>query len=157
MDESLSLRITSPWSTIGRSISTSSPSLHRHPRPLLIRGFFQRNTERRLPDLPIRPNHPSSATSTLLPLRPANKFTPEVLSCGGSTLDSDSLQYWQLSTQGPASKICARMVLSESGIAGGWKLEDMPTARIMGDAVRHSLYLLALLSSSYGAGRRTDD
>lgn len=57
------------------------------------------------------------------------------------------LQYWQLDAQGPASKICARMVLSESGIAGGWKIENMPTARLMGDAVRLVLPSRLRLSS----------
>lgn len=95
-----------------------------------------KNTETRLPDFPngVRVNYPWSAGAVLLPLTPENKYTPEVLFCGGSTVD-DKLPEAQMSSQTPASNQCARMVLTKEGIAKGWEVETMPEGRIMIDAI----------------------
>lgn len=79
-------------------------------------------------------NYPSTAASALLPLTIANNFTPEVLFCGGSSADTDGNPS-NISADTPASTQCVRMVLNEAGIAGGWIVEQMPDARVMGEAV----------------------
>ncbi|KAK7449222.1 hypothetical protein VKT23_013367 [Stygiomarasmius scandens] len=96
------------------------------------------NTEvRRLPDIPngvrIRFS-PYSAGAVLLPLTPENNYTPEVMICGGSTV-SDTVNPASLSSQTPASAQCSRMVLTEPGIAAGWKIETMPQPRVMPELI----------------------
>ncbi|KIJ49203.1 copper radical oxidase [Sphaerobolus stellatus SS14] len=97
---------------------------------------WRTNTETRLPPIPngVRVTSPFSASAVLLPLSPANSYTPEVLICGGSTIN-DFATPATLSSQTPASNQCIRMVLNAAGIAGGWQVETMPQARIMGDAI----------------------
>ncbi|KAG9109346.1 hypothetical protein FRC07_008328, partial [Ceratobasidium sp. 392] len=97
---------------------------------------WRKNKERRLPPIPngVRVTYPMSGTSVLLPLSAANNYQPEILICGGSTLD-DHIPPEQLSARDPASKQCVRMVLTDAGIAAGWVVESMPDARIMPDAV----------------------
>ena len=63
-----------------------------------------------------------------------SNYTPEVLFCGGSTID-DSLPPEDLSSQTPASNQCARMVLNADGISAGWQVETMPGNRLMTDAI----------------------
>jgi hypothetical protein len=94
------------------------------------------NTETRLPDIPngVRVTSPFSAGAVLLPLTPENNFTPEVLICGGSTV-SDTVPVGTISSQDSASKQCARLVLTEEGIAAGWQVEEMPEPRIMLDMI----------------------
>ena len=96
---------------------------------------WRTNTETRLPALPNRVaiNYPATAASALLPLTIANNWTAEVLLCGGTTADvsTDS----DLSANSPASAQCSRIRLDESGIAAGWQVEEMPEARLMGDAI----------------------
>ncbi|KAF5359999.1 hypothetical protein D9758_007634 [Tetrapyrgos nigripes] len=101
---------------------------------------WKTNTERRLPDIPngVRISYPFSGSGALLPLTPENNYTPEILLCGGSNLSDTAILQLQIpSTQDPASKQCSRMVLTEEGIASGWKVEEMPIARTMG-----SMFLL---------------
>ncbi|KAK7053013.1 hypothetical protein VNI00_004334 [Paramarasmius palmivorus] len=97
---------------------------------------WKTNTERRLPGIPngVRISSPFSAGATLLPLTPENNYTPEILICGGSTVD-DKVAPNTLSSQTPASAQCSRMVLNEEGIAAGWKIESMPTPRVMPELV----------------------
>ncbi|KAI5481062.1 hypothetical protein MNV49_006248 [Pseudohyphozyma bogoriensis] len=97
---------------------------------------WKTNTEHRLPSLPngVRVNYPDTAASVLLPLTVKNKWTPEVLICGGSTANSDG-NPWDLRASQPASRQCLRMVLTTAGIKKGWKTESMPEARVMGDAI----------------------
>ncbi|KAI0748553.1 copper radical oxidase [Daedaleopsis nitida] len=97
---------------------------------------WQTNTERRLPRIPngVRITYPMTGTGLLLPLSPDNDYTPEVLLCGGSTVD-DTLPGYKISSQDPASSQCARIVLTDTGIAAGWKVEQMPQGRTMPDAV----------------------
>ncbi|CDO73573.1 Copper radical oxidase [Trametes cinnabarina] len=97
---------------------------------------WQTNTERRLPRIPngVRVTYPMTGTGLLLPLSPDNGYTPEVLLCGGSTVD-DTKPGYQISSQDPASSQCSRIVLTNDGIAAGWQVEEMPQARTMPDAV----------------------
>jgi len=94
------------------------------------------NTERYLPQLPngVRVTYPMTGTALLLPLSPDNDYTPEILLCGGSTVD-DTKPGYEISSQATASSQCSRMVLTDQGIASGWQVEQMPQARIMPDAV----------------------
>ncbi|EMD38470.1 hypothetical protein CERSUDRAFT_48364 [Gelatoporia subvermispora B] len=97
---------------------------------------WETNTEQRLPGIPngVRVTYPMTGTGLLLPLSPANGYTPEILLCGGSTVD-DSQAGYDISSQAPASAQCSRMVLTDDGIAAGWAVEQMPAARTMPDAV----------------------
>ncbi|KAF7322500.1 hypothetical protein HMN09_00028500 [Mycena chlorophos] len=95
-----------------------------------------KNTEQRLPAIPngVRVTYPMAGTAVLLPLSPRNDYTPEVLICGGSTIDDNKPGY-EISSDDPASAQCVRMVLTNDGIAKGWEVETMPEPRLMGDAV----------------------
>ncbi|KAI9069103.1 copper radical oxidase [Trametes sanguinea] len=97
---------------------------------------WETNTERRLPRIPngVRVTYPMTGTGLLLPLSPDNNYTPEILLCGGSTVD-DTKPGYEISSQDPASAQCSRMVLTDDGIAAGWQVEQMPQARTMPDAV----------------------
>ncbi|KAG5219920.1 copper radical oxidase [Salix suchowensis] len=97
---------------------------------------WKRNTETRLPGIPngVRISSPFSAGAVLLPLTPANNFTPEIMICGGATV-SDRVDPSTLSSQTPASDQCARLVLTTAGIAAGWKVERMPQTRIFVELV----------------------
>jgi len=94
------------------------------------------NFEIRLPDIPngVRVTYPMAGTGLLLPLTPANNYTPTILICGGST-SSDTVNPSTLSSQDPASAQCVRMDLTAAGISHGWIVETMPTPRVMPDAV----------------------
>ncbi|KAJ7230312.1 glyoxal oxidase N-terminus-domain-containing protein [Mycena pura] len=97
---------------------------------------WKTNTETRLPGIPngVRISSPFSAGHVLLPLSPANNYTPEIMICGGSTT-SDKVAASSISSQAPTSAQCIRMVLNAAGIAAGWKVETMPQGRIMVDMV----------------------
>ncbi|KAL8291911.1 hypothetical protein RQP46_002169 [Phenoliferia psychrophenolica] len=97
---------------------------------------WKKNTERRLPTIPngVQISYPATAASALLPLTVANNWTPEVLFCGGSTVNTQ-INPVMLSSQDPASNQCVRMVLIAAGIKKPWAVETMPEARVMGDAV----------------------
>lgn len=97
---------------------------------------WKANTERYLPQIPnsVRVTYPMTGTALLLPLSPDNGYKPEILICGGSTVD-DTKPGYEISSQDPASAQCSRMVLDETGINLGWQIEEMPQARVMPDAV----------------------
>ena len=97
---------------------------------------WRKNEEHRLPRLPngVRVTYPMTGTALLLPLDPSNDYAPEVLICGGSTLD-DTRPSYELSAKDKASDQCARMLLTPAGIDAGWQVEHMPGPRIMPDAV----------------------
>ncbi|KAB5591986.1 fungistatic metabolite [Ceratobasidium theobromae] len=98
---------------------------------------WQNNVETRLPNFPNgqRVAYPMSAAGVLLPLTPANGYTPEVLFCGGSQI-SDQIDGTLIDAHHDyASTQCARMVLNDAGIAAGWKVEHMPEPRVMSDGV----------------------
>ncbi|KAI9509596.1 copper radical oxidase [Russula earlei] len=97
---------------------------------------WKSNTETRLPRLPngVRVTYPMTGTGILLPLVPENDHAPEVLICGGSTLD-DTKPAYEMSAKDPASDQCARLLLTPEGIERGWQVEQMPYPRMMPDAV----------------------
>ncbi|KAH7873641.1 glyoxal oxidase N-terminus-domain-containing protein [Lentinula edodes] len=97
---------------------------------------WKTDTEERLPPIPngVRVTYPMTGTGLLLPLSSGNNYTPEVLLCGGSTVD-DKKPGSQISSQDPASSQCSRMVLTKEGIQAGWEVDHMPDARLMPDAV----------------------
>ncbi|KAI0684361.1 glyoxal oxidase precursor [Earliella scabrosa] len=92
---------------------------------------IEANTETILPEIPngVRVNNPMDGSAILLPLSPPD-FVPEVLVCGGSTVD-DRIQPADLSTQDPASSQCARLTVTPEGIARGWEIEHMLENRTM--------------------------
>lgn len=94
------------------------------------------NTEKRLPRIPngVRVTYPMAGTAVLLPLVPEKKYDPEVLICGGSTIDDQKPGY-EVSSQDPASSQCVRILLTDEGIQEGWQVENMPQGRTMSDAV----------------------
>lgn len=97
---------------------------------------WENSSEIMLPKIPngVRVTYPMSGTGLLLPLSSQNDYTPEILLCGGSTIDDKKASY-HISSQDDASSQCSRMVLTEEGINDGWQVEDMPDARVMPDAV----------------------
>ncbi|POW10526.1 hypothetical protein PSTT_06024, partial [Puccinia striiformis] len=97
---------------------------------------WKTNTETPLPSFPngVRVTYPFTGSGVLLPLSPRNNYTPEVLVCGGTDLD-DRLPATSLRVSDPASSQCARMVLTDTGIKDGWKIEQMPSPRIMPDLI----------------------
>ncbi|PLW12098.1 hypothetical protein PCASD_24199 [Puccinia coronata f. sp. avenae] len=97
---------------------------------------WKTNAENALPAFPngVRVTYPFTGSGVLLPLSPQNGYTPEVLVCGGTNLD-DRLPVSSLRVSDPASAQCARMVLTDSGIQAGWKIEQMPSPRIMPDLI----------------------
>ncbi|KAL4246063.1 Copper radical oxidase [Abortiporus biennis] len=97
---------------------------------------WKTNSEQRLPRIPngVRVTYPMTGTALLLPLSTDNNYAPEILLCGGSTVD-DTRPGYDISSQEPASAQCSRMLLTEDGIAAGWQVEQMPQARIMPDVV----------------------
>ncbi|KAJ8507234.1 hypothetical protein ONZ45_g10370 [Pleurotus djamor] len=120
--------------------SNHFPNVHTLPDGTLFVSANQQamifdwktNTERRLPNFPngVRFSSPFSGSAVLLPLTEANNFTPEIMICGGSLVD-DQLDPIFISLEEPASAQCARLVLTEAGIRAGWKVEQMPSPRIM--------------------------
>ncbi|KAF8190283.1 glyoxal oxidase N-terminus-domain-containing protein [Mycena galopus ATCC 62051] len=97
---------------------------------------WKTNTETPLPGIPngARFSNPVGGSAVLLPLTPENNYTPEGMICGGSTL-SDTADPSTFSSQFPASAQCSRLLLTVEGIAAGWKVEQMPQARVMPDMV----------------------
>ncbi|KAJ6630531.1 copper radical oxidase [Mycena sp. CBHHK59/15] len=85
---------------------------------------WKTNTEHPLPPIPngVRVTYPMAGTA------------PEILICGGSSID-DTKPGYEISSQDPASPQCSRMVLTKEGIAAGWDVDEMPEARLMPDAV----------------------
>ncbi|KAH9463489.1 hypothetical protein Pst134EA_015572 [Puccinia striiformis f. sp. tritici] len=98
---------------------------------------YKTNQEYPLPRIPngVRVTYPMTGGGLLLPLSPQNGYKPEVLICGGSTLD-ETLPTNLIKVTAPASTQCVRMVLTRSGIKQGWKVEQMPQARIMPDMIQ---------------------
>ncbi|KAG2365718.1 putative copper radical oxidase [Suillus spraguei] len=97
---------------------------------------WRTNQEQHLPRIPneCRVTYPMAAAGLLLPLSPEDGYTPEILLCGGSTID-DKKPGYTISSQDLASSQCSRLRLTDQGIAAGWTVEQMPEARHMPDAV----------------------
>lgn len=86
-------------------------------------------------DTTVRVNYPFGAAGALLPLTPANNYTPTVLLCGGTQASPGQ----SITPETKASTQCASITLTPQGIAKGWQVSDpMPQGRIMGNFVRSS-------------------
>ncbi|CUA78132.1 hypothetical protein RSOLAG22IIIB_02750 [Rhizoctonia solani] len=100
---------------------------------------WENNVETRLPNFPNgqRVVYPMNAAGVLLPLTPANNYTPEVFICGGSHLSQvDALKEEDIDAHHEyGSTQCSRMVLSDAGIAAGWQVEYMPEPRVIPEGV----------------------
>ncbi|GMI97743.1 GALACTOSE OXIDASE-LIKE 6 [Hibiscus trionum] len=102
------------------------------------------NTNRIVHEFPVLPggsrNYPASGCSCMLPitLQPDDKrfFIPaEIMVCGGAPHDAFTMSdLTRPKVFLPASKDCARIDISKRGKAN-WKIQTMPTARILGDAL----------------------
>ncbi|KAI1288660.1 hypothetical protein EDD11_009740, partial [Mortierella claussenii] len=80
---------------------------------------------RRLPDLPGGPrSYPLTGSHVLLPLDPAKNYAHEILVCGGSEA---------MSTRANALQSCGRINLHAADPQ--WEMDQMPTPRLMSDAV----------------------
>ena len=92
---------------------------------------IEADTETILPDIPngVSVTAPTDGSAILLPLSPPD-YTPEVLVCGGSSIDQ-TLQPGNFSSQHPASSQCARMTITPEGIAKGWEVEHMLEPRTL--------------------------
>ncbi|XVF34875.1 hypothetical protein REPUB_Repub18cG0096100 [Reevesia pubescens] len=101
------------------------------------------NNQQIIHEFPVLPggarNYPASGSSCLLPitLQPdeQRKLIPaEVLICGGAPHDAFVLaDLKRPKTFLPANKDCARLDITKRN--GKWKIQTMPSARLMGDAV----------------------
>ncbi|KAJ7767069.1 glyoxal oxidase N-terminus-domain-containing protein [Mycena olivaceomarginata] len=94
---------------------------------------WKTNTETPLPGIPNGVRF-SWAPQFYYPLTPENNYAPEVMICGGTTL-LDTADPSTFSSQFPASGQCSRLLLTAEGIAAGWRVEQMPQARVMPDMV----------------------
>ncbi|KAF9415402.1 hypothetical protein BGZ76_004800 [Entomortierella beljakovae] len=80
---------------------------------------------KRLPDLPGGPrSYPLTGSHVLLPLDPAKNYAHEILVCGGSEAQLQRAK---------ALQSCGRINLSDPDPQ--WEMDEMPTPRLMGDAV----------------------
>eukprot|EP00249_Psilotum_nudum_P019344 c27205_g1_i1 orf=237-1910(+) len=76
-------------------------------------------------------NYPSSGSSVMLPLSASDNFQRvEIMICGGAP-DESALQASKNGIFQTAIQSCGRMVITDAN--PGWAMEDMPTARVMGD------------------------
>ncbi|KAF9897316.1 hypothetical protein BX616_005816, partial [Lobosporangium transversale] len=80
---------------------------------------------KRLPDIPGGPrSYPLTGSHVLLPLDPAKNYQHEILVCGGSEA---------MSTRANALQSCGRINLHADDPQ--WEMDQMPTPRLMSDAV----------------------
>ncbi|EES08069.1 aldehyde oxidase GLOX [Sorghum bicolor] len=96
---------------------------------------YNRAPLRRLPAVPggVPRNYPSSGSSVLLPLRPDAPAHAEVLVCGGAPRGAYHLAL-RNGTFVAADRTCARVAPTDPDPVV-WAIEEMPTARVMGDMV----------------------
>lgn len=101
------------------------------------------NTHKTIYEFPVLPggarNYPASGCSALLPLQlqpiETRKLIPaEVLVCGGAAHNAFELaDIKRPKVFLPANKDCARIDITKRN--GKWKIQNMPSSRILGDAV----------------------
>ncbi|KAI0246177.1 glyoxal oxidase [Lactifluus subvellereus] len=104
---------------------------------------YDRNIETPLPDMPdqIVRVYPASGANAMLPLTPANNYTPTLIFCGGQTMDDASwgnygypgVDTWTLA----ASSMCHRIIPEPvDGSAPAYVQDDsLPIGRTMGQFV----------------------
>ncbi|KAG0004535.1 hypothetical protein BGZ65_000154 [Modicella reniformis] len=91
----------------------------------MIYNVEARKEIKRFPDLPGGPrSYPLTGSHVLLPLDPARNYAHEVLVCGGSEA---------MSTRSKALQSCGRINLHADDPQ--WEIDQMPTPRLMSDAV----------------------
>ncbi|KAF9218908.1 glyoxal oxidase [Gyrodon lividus] len=104
---------------------------------------YNQNVETPLPDMPngVARVYPASGAVAMLPLTPANNFTPTVLFCGGSDMPSDyygnySWPFYNTWTY-PASKDCQRLTPEpQDGSSPQYEQDDdMLEGRTMGQFI----------------------
>ncbi|OMO58218.1 hypothetical protein COLO4_34804 [Corchorus olitorius] len=101
------------------------------------------NTNQIVFEFPVLPggsrNYPASGSSCLLPikLKPDDNrriIPAEVLICGGAQKESFTLTDFKRPKEFPeANRDCARIDITKRN--GKWKIQNMPSPRVMGDAV----------------------
>ena len=107
-------------------------SITLRPRLLVLQELRRSTTLCRISDSSEpKISYPATAASALLPLTVANNWQPEILFCGGSTVNTE-INPVMLSSQDPAASQCVRMVLTAAGIKKPWAVETMPEDRVMG-------------------------
>ncbi|KAF9113460.1 hypothetical protein BGX27_001524 [Mortierella sp. AM989] len=80
---------------------------------------------KRLPDIPGGPrSYPLTGSHVLLPLDPAKNYAHEILVCGGSEAQMQHAK---------ALQTCGRINLNDADPQ--WEMDEMPSPRLMGDAV----------------------
>lgn len=90
-----------------------------------IYSVERREEIKRLPDLPGGPrSYPLTGSHVLLPLDPAKNYAHEILVCGGSEA---------MTTHSNALSSCGRINLHADDPQ--WEMDEMPTPRLMSDAV----------------------
>ncbi|KAF9933440.1 hypothetical protein FBU30_005474 [Linnemannia zychae] len=90
-----------------------------------IYNVERREEIKRLPDLPGGPrSYPLTGSHVLLPLDPAKNYAHEILVCGGSEA---------MTTHSKALSSCGRINLHAADPQ--WEMDEMPTPRLMSDAV----------------------
>ncbi|KAH7923300.1 DUF1929-domain-containing protein [Leucogyrophana mollusca] len=104
---------------------------------------YTSNTEYPLPDMPknVARVYPASGAVAMLPLTPANNYTPTVLFCGGSDMPADyygnySWPFWNTWTY-PASTDCQRLTPEpQDGSSPAYEQDDdMLEGRTMGQFI----------------------
>ncbi|GLJ08367.1 hypothetical protein SUGI_0087320 [Cryptomeria japonica] len=99
----------------------------------ILLDYNKNNVVRTFPTMPGggARNYPSTGSSVMLPLDPANDFqTVEILVCGGAP-DGAFKQADQDEIFVDALKSCGRIVITSENPE--WRMEDMPGPRVMGD------------------------
>jgi len=123
------------------------------------------NTETQLPQMPkgVVRVYPASGATAMLPLTPANDYTPTIIFCGGQDMPTDdygnygspAVAVWNI----PASKDCQRITPQpKDGSAPQYvQDEDMPDGRTMGQfiALPDGKYLVINGASNGTAGYST--
>lgn len=104
---------------------------------------YTANVEIPLPSMPngVVRVYPASGGVAMLPLTPANNYTPTILFCGGSNMSADD--YGDYSNPRadtfyiPASNDCQRITPepSDGSVAGYTQDDDMPEGRTMGQFI----------------------
>ncbi|KAG9319394.1 hypothetical protein KVV02_005394 [Mortierella alpina] len=94
-------------------------------RKSIVFNVARNEVVKTMPDIPDGSrSYPLTGSHVLLPLDPAKNYAHEVLVCGGSEAQKQTAK---------ALITCGRINLSAADPQ--WEMEDMPTPRLMGDAI----------------------
>ncbi|WCJ26852.1 glyoxal oxidase-related protein [Euphorbia peplus] len=98
----------------------------------ILLDYKRNQVVREFPMIPhnVPRNYPSTGSSVLLPINEnMDKIEAEVLICGGAP--RGSYHRAEAGTYIPAASTCGRLMVSDQNPK--WKIETMPTSRVMGD------------------------